>query len=64
MTSVMGKPLNTQTYRITINAGMITDRRRVEPRKTTAPRRASSRSRAPRTQRVDRLCEPALTGSK
>jgi len=30
MTSVMGKPLNTQIYRITINGGMITDRRRVE----------------------------------
>jgi hypothetical protein len=30
LTSVMGKPLGTQTYRITISGGMITDRRRVE----------------------------------
>jgi hypothetical protein len=30
LTSVMGKPLNTQTYRITISGGLITDRRRVE----------------------------------
>jgi hypothetical protein len=31
LTSVMGKPLGTQTYRITISGGMIIDRRRVEP---------------------------------
>ncbi len=30
LTSVMGKPLDTQTYRITINGGLITDRRRIE----------------------------------
>jgi hypothetical protein len=30
LTSVIGKPLSTQTYRITISGGMITDRRRVE----------------------------------
>ena len=30
VTSVMGKPLDTQTYRITISGGMITDRRRLE----------------------------------
>ena len=30
VTSVNGKPLGTQTYRITISGGMITDRRRVE----------------------------------
>jgi hypothetical protein len=30
LTSVMGKPLGTQTYRITISGGMITDRRRLE----------------------------------
>ena len=28
LTSVMGKPLGTQTYRITISGGVITDRRR------------------------------------
>jgi len=31
LTSVMGKPLGTQTYRITIRGGMIVDRRRAEP---------------------------------
>jgi hypothetical protein len=30
LTSVMGKPLGTQTYRIAINGGVITDRRRIE----------------------------------
>ena len=30
LNSVMGKPLGTQTYRLTINANMIIDRRRVE----------------------------------
>jgi hypothetical protein len=30
LTSVMGKPLGTQTYRIAINGGLITDRRRIE----------------------------------
>lgn len=30
LTSVMGKPLSTQTYRITISSGAIADRRRVE----------------------------------
>jgi hypothetical protein len=30
VTSVMGKPLGTQTYRITITGGVITDRRRLE----------------------------------
>jgi hypothetical protein len=30
LTSVMGKPLSTQTYRIRISGGTITDRRRVE----------------------------------
>jgi hypothetical protein len=30
VTSVMGKPLGTQTYRITITGGLITDRRRLE----------------------------------
>jgi len=37
MTSVMGKPLNTQIYRITINGGMITDRRRVEAEENNCP---------------------------
>src|SRR5216684_4106712 len=30
LTSVMGKPLGTETYRITISGGAIVDRRRVE----------------------------------
>ncbi len=30
LNSVIGKPLGTQTYRITVNAGAIVDRRRVE----------------------------------
>jgi hypothetical protein len=30
LTSVMGKPLSTQTYRVTIGGGLIVDRRRVE----------------------------------
>ncbi len=30
LNSAMGKPLGTQTYRITISEGMIIDRRRVE----------------------------------
>lgn len=30
LNSVIGKPLGTQTYRLTINAGAIVDRRRVE----------------------------------
>lgn len=30
LTSVIGKPLGTQTYRLTIGAGVIIDRRRVE----------------------------------
>jgi hypothetical protein len=30
LTSVMDKPLGTQTYRIAINGGVITDRRRIE----------------------------------
>lgn len=30
LNSVIGKPLGTQTYRLTINAGAIIDRRRVE----------------------------------
>lgn len=30
LNSVMGKPLGTQTYRVTISANAITDRRRVE----------------------------------
>ena len=31
LTSVMGKPLGAETYRITISGGMIIDRRRAEP---------------------------------
>jgi hypothetical protein len=31
VTSVIGKPLGTQTYLATINGGLILDRRRVEP---------------------------------
>jgi hypothetical protein len=31
LTSATGKPLGTQTYRITINGGAIMDRRRAEP---------------------------------
>jgi hypothetical protein len=31
LTSVVSKPLGTETYRITISGGMIVDRRRVEP---------------------------------
>ena len=31
LTSVIGKPLGTETYRITISGGTIIDRRRVEP---------------------------------
>jgi hypothetical protein len=30
LTSVIGKPLGTETYRLTVNGGMIIDRRRVE----------------------------------
>jgi hypothetical protein len=30
LTSAMGKPLGTETYRITISAGVIVDRRRIE----------------------------------
>jgi hypothetical protein len=30
LTSVMGKPLGTETYRITVSGGVIIDRRRVE----------------------------------
>jgi hypothetical protein len=30
LTSVMGKPLGTETYRVSINGGVINDRRRVE----------------------------------
>ncbi len=30
LTSVIGKPLGTQTYRVTINGGVIQDRRKVE----------------------------------
>ena len=31
LTSVTGKPLGTQTYRITITEGVVSDRRRAEP---------------------------------
>jgi hypothetical protein len=31
LTSVMGKPLGAETYRVTISGGMIIDRRRAEP---------------------------------
>jgi hypothetical protein len=34
--SAMGRPLGTQTYRLTINGGMIIDRRRVEAEDTCA----------------------------
>ena len=34
LTSVIGKPLGTQTYRITIADGVISDRRQVEPEDT------------------------------
>jgi uncharacterized lipoprotein len=34
LTSVMGKPLGTQTYRVTITEGMIADRQRVEAEDT------------------------------
>jgi hypothetical protein len=34
LTSVMGKPLGTQTYRITIADGVISDRRQVEAEDT------------------------------
>jgi hypothetical protein len=30
LTSAMGKPLGSQTYRVTINSGVIADRRRIE----------------------------------
>jgi hypothetical protein len=30
LTSAMGKPLGPQTYRVTINSGVIADRRRIE----------------------------------
>jgi hypothetical protein len=30
LTSAMGKPLGTETYRITISGGVIVDRRRIE----------------------------------
>jgi hypothetical protein len=36
LTSVMGKPLGTQTYHITITEGVIADRRRVEGEDTCA----------------------------
>ena len=36
LTSVMGKPLGSETYRITINDGVIVDRRRVEADDTCA----------------------------
>jgi hypothetical protein len=36
LTSVMGKPLGTETYRVTINGGVINDRRRVEADDTCA----------------------------
>jgi len=36
LTSVIGKPLGTQTYRITIADGMISDRRQVEAEDTCA----------------------------
>jgi hypothetical protein len=31
LTSAMGKPLDAETYRVTISGGMIVDRRRAEP---------------------------------
>lgn len=34
LTSVMGKPLGAETYRLTISGDMITDRRRAEPEDT------------------------------
>jgi hypothetical protein len=34
LTSANGKPLGTQTYRVTISEGVILDRRRVEPEDT------------------------------
>jgi hypothetical protein len=34
LTSANGKPLGAQTYRVTINEGVILDRRRVEPEDT------------------------------
>jgi hypothetical protein len=36
LTSVMGKPLGTETYRVTISHGVIIDRRRVEAEDTCA----------------------------
>ena len=36
LTSANGKPLGAQTYRVTINDGVILDRRRVEPEDTCA----------------------------
>jgi hypothetical protein len=36
LTSVMGKPLGTETYRITISGGLIADRRRAEADDTCA----------------------------
>ena len=36
LTSVMGKPLGTETYRITISSGVIIDRRRTEAADTCA----------------------------
>ena len=36
LTSVMGKPLGTETYRVSINGGTINDRRRVEADDTCA----------------------------
>jgi hypothetical protein len=36
LTSVMGKPLGTETYRVSINGGVINDRRRVEADDTCA----------------------------
>jgi hypothetical protein len=36
LTSANGKPLGTQTYRVTISSGIILDRRRVEPDDTCA----------------------------
>ena len=50
LTSVMGKPLGAETYRITISGGMITDRRRADD--DTAHRRRTSRSSAAAVRHV------------
>ena len=42
--SVTGKPLGTQTYRVTISGGVITDRRRIEAEETAHPRPTSRSS--------------------